>query len=147
MKCVVTGAAGFIGSHLCEHLLRVGHQVRGLDAFIAYYPQTLKERNLADVCANPAFSLHRLDLRSDSLDAVLADVDVIFHLAAMPGLKQSWTDFDAYATCNIQATYGCSKRFAAPRLQRLISPRPRRFMDASPPATSRCRPNPFRPTA
>src|SRR5438105_351647 len=122
MKCVVTGAAGFIGSHLCEHLLRAGHPVCGLDAFIPYYPQTVKERNLAEARANPAFSLHRVDLRNDSIDALLGDADVVFHLAAMPGLKQSWTDFDAYATCNIQATQRLLEalRRSAPRLQRLI---------------------------
>jgi nucleoside-diphosphate-sugar epimerase len=122
MKCVVTGAAGFIGSHLCEHLLRFGHRVSGVDAFIPYYPAALKERNLADVRANPAFCLHRLDLRSDPLDAALADADVVFHLAAMAGLQQSWTNFDGYATCNIQATQRLleSLRRAAPCLQRLI---------------------------
>jgi nucleoside-diphosphate-sugar epimerase len=122
MKCVVTGAAGFIGSHLCEHLLRAGHQVSGLDAFIPYYSPAVKERNLAEARANPAFCLYGLDLRSDSLDAVLSGADVVFHLAAMPGLNQSWTDFDAYATCNIQATQRLLEavRCSAPRLERLI---------------------------
>ena len=46
MNCVVTGAAGFIGSHLCERLLRDGHSVRGIDAFIPYYPRAVKESNL-----------------------------------------------------------------------------------------------------
>src|SRR5262249_16060649 len=73
MKCVVTGAAGSIGSHLCEYLLRAGHRVCGLDAFVPYYSPTVKERNLLEVRAHAAFCLHRLDLRSDSLDGVLAD--------------------------------------------------------------------------
>ena len=47
MKCVVTGAAGFIGSHLCERLLLDGHTVRGLDSFVPYYPRSVKEINLA----------------------------------------------------------------------------------------------------
>ena len=122
MNCVVTGAAGFIGSHLCEHLLRLGHRVWGLDAFIPYYSQTVKEMNLAQACAHPAFRLLRLDLRFDSLDTALAEADVVFHLAAMPGLNQSWTDFDAYATCNVQATQRLLEaiRRSARRLQRLI---------------------------
>src|SRR5437660_822012 len=122
MNCVVTGAAGFIGSHLCEHLLRLGHKVTGVDAFVPYYAPAIKERNLGALHENAAFRLHRVDLRTDSLDAILPDAHVVFHLAAMPGLKQSWTDFDAYATCNIQATQRLLEalRRSAAHLQRLI---------------------------
>jgi nucleoside-diphosphate-sugar epimerase len=122
MKCVVTGAAGFIGSYLCEHLLRGGHEVAGVDAFIPYYPRAIKDGNLAKARAHSAFNLHALDLRSDAVDAVLADAEVIFHLAAMPGLTQSWTDFDSYSTCNIQATQRLLEaiRRSASRLRRLI---------------------------
>jgi nucleoside-diphosphate-sugar epimerase len=104
MKCVVTGAAGFIGSHLCEQLLKEGHTVTGIDAFIPYYPVTVKERNLAGPRSRSQFQFHRLDLRHDAADAALAGCDVIFHLAAMPGLTQSWTRFDLYQSCNITAT-------------------------------------------
>ncbi len=87
MKCLVTGAAGFIGSHLCERLLAVGHSVIGLDAFIPFYPRSAKEANLAGLLPGKAFSfLPNLDLRTDPLGQALADVEVIFHLAAMPGL-------------------------------------------------------------
>src|SRR5262249_48379232 len=103
MKCVVTGAAGFIGSHLCEHLLRTGHDVIGLDAFVPYYPRALKELNQAAALAHPRYRFHDLDLRHDRLDGVLAEAEVVFHLAAMPGLAQSWVDFDAYLSCNVQA--------------------------------------------
>jgi nucleoside-diphosphate-sugar epimerase len=104
MKCLVTGAAGFIGSHLCERLLQAGHHVAGLDAFIPYYPRSFKEANLAAARSHPAFTWYEVDLRSDPLDALLADVDVVFHLAAMPGLTASWTDFDGYQSCNVVAT-------------------------------------------
>jgi nucleoside-diphosphate-sugar epimerase len=104
MKCVVTGAAGFIGSFLCERLLEDGHDVTGVDAFIPYYAPTLKRRNLAESLRRPAYRFHALDLRHDPLDPVLAGADVVFHLAATPGLTQSWTDFDGYWTCNVQAT-------------------------------------------
>jgi nucleoside-diphosphate-sugar epimerase len=119
---VVTGAAGFIGSHLCEELLNGGHAVTGLDAFIPYYPAAAKERNLAGPAVRPNFRFHRLDLRTDHLDAALADAEVIFHLAAMPGLVKSWSDFDGYWTCNVQATQRLleATRRAAPRLRRLI---------------------------
>jgi nucleoside-diphosphate-sugar epimerase len=104
MKCAVTGAAGFIGSHLCEALLAGGHQVLGLDAFIPYYPRALKERNLAELLGRPGFAFHDVDLRTDPLDPLVAEAEVVFHLAAMPGLVKSWTDFDGYWTCNVQAT-------------------------------------------
>jgi nucleoside-diphosphate-sugar epimerase len=105
MKCVVTGVAGFIGSHLCERLLAAGHAVTGLDALVPYYAPALKEANLAQALAHPQFSFQRLDLRSDQLDGAVADAEVIFHLAAMPGLVRSWTDFEGYWTCNVLATY------------------------------------------
>jgi nucleoside-diphosphate-sugar epimerase len=119
---VVTGAAGFIGSHLCEELLNGGHAVTGVDAFIPYYPAAAKERNLAGPAARPGFRFHRLDLRHDPLDGALADAEVIFHLAAMPGLVKSWSDFDGYWTCNVQATQRLleATRRAAGRLRRLI---------------------------
>ncbi|HEV3145044.1 MAG TPA: NAD-dependent epimerase/dehydratase family protein, partial [Gemmataceae bacterium] len=96
MKCLVTGAAGFIGSHLCERLLQTGHQVIGLDAFIRFYPRSIKEVNLAIARSHRHFHFHELDLRCDPLDAVLEDVEAIFHLAAMPGLPKSWTEFELY---------------------------------------------------
>ncbi len=104
MKCLVTGAAGFIGSHLCERLLNRGHAVVGVDAFIPYYPRTAKEANLAAVLGQRDFTFHALDLRHDALDGLLDGVAAVFHLAAMPGLAMSWTDFALYQTCNLTAT-------------------------------------------
>jgi nucleoside-diphosphate-sugar epimerase len=104
MNCVVTGAAGFIGSHLCEALLAAGHHVTGLDSFNPYYPRSLKEANLTAARAYPNFDFHVIDLRHDTLGPIVAEADIIFHLAAMPGLTRSWTDFDEYWTCNAQAT-------------------------------------------
>src|SRR5262245_60560304 len=104
MKCLVTGAAGFIGSHLCEQLLRSDHIVVGLDAFIPYYPRAAKEANLARLCNHPGVSFHPLDLRCDPLEAALSGVEAIFHLAAMPGLTRSWSDFELYQSCNLTGT-------------------------------------------
>jgi nucleoside-diphosphate-sugar epimerase len=104
MRCMVTGAAGFIGSHLCEALLRDGAEVVGIDAFIPYYPRSIKEGNLASFRWHPRFTFHELDLREDDLTAALDGVEVIFHMAAMPGLLASWSRFDMYMTCNLQAT-------------------------------------------
>src|SRR5262245_47233956 len=123
MKCLVTGAAGFIGSHLCEELLRRGHRVVGLDAFIPYYPRPLKEANLAGLRCHPDFEFHELDLRRDDLAGALDGVEAVFHLAAMAGLVRSWTDFDLYQSCNLTATH---------RLLEAVRGRPlRRFVLAS----------------
>jgi nucleoside-diphosphate-sugar epimerase len=104
MKCLVTGAAGFIGSHLCERLLELQHDVIGVDAFIPYYSPAIKQKNLDAAQASPSFRFLRLDLRSDPLIETLQDVDCIFHLAAMPGLVRSWVDFELYDSCNAVAT-------------------------------------------
>ena len=122
MKCVVTGAAGFVGSHLSEALAQAGHHVLGVDAFIPYYPAAVKERNLASLREHPRFQLHRADLRGDSISELIGDADVIFHLAAMAGLIRSWSDFDSYWTCNAQATQRLLEaiRNASKSLRRLI---------------------------
>jgi nucleoside-diphosphate-sugar epimerase len=104
MRCVVTGAAGFIGSWLCEHLLAGGHEVVGLDAFIPYYSPARKRRNLAAAQRHPRYRFLALDLRQDALEPVVAAAEAVFHLAATPGLVQSWTDFEGYWSCNVLAT-------------------------------------------
>lgn len=105
--CLVTGAAGFVGSHLCELLLSKGHTVIGVDAFIPYYPRSIKESYLKEIRNSPVadrFTFHELDLREAELAPLLDGVDAVFHLAAMAGLRRSWSEFDRYMTCNIQAT-------------------------------------------
>ena len=122
MHCLVTGAAGFIGSHLCEALLDAGHEVTGVDAFIPYYAPAIKERNLTDALQCPNFRFQRLDLRTDSLEELVVDAEVIFHLAATPGLTKSWIDFDGYWTCNVLATQRLLEavRLHARRLRRFV---------------------------
>ena len=104
MKCLVTGAAGFIGSHLCERLLRLGHAVHGIDAFIPYYPRAVKDANLTAVRGCPDFTLFPIDLRDADLAPAFDGVEAVFHLAAMPGLPRSWTDFALYEGCNVAGT-------------------------------------------
>ena len=101
MRIVVTGAAGFIGSHLCERLLADGHDVVGVDCFTDYYARDLKEANLTATRGNERFTFAELDLRTDDLDAALEGADAVVNEAAMPGLVRSWADFDAYQSCNL----------------------------------------------
>jgi nucleoside-diphosphate-sugar epimerase len=104
MHCVVTGAAGFIGSHVAERLVADGREVLGLDSFNAYYMRSLKERNLARLKASPRFRFVEADLRDADLEPYLRGADLVVHEAAMAGLPRSWTQFEEYMTCNILAT-------------------------------------------
>ena len=101
---LVTGAAGFIGSHLSEALLALGHPVRGLDSLAAHYSRELKQLNLAGALSHPEFSFHERDLLDPGLGELVEGAEFVFHLAARPGVRDSWHDFDDYAHSNILGT-------------------------------------------
>jgi len=99
VKYVVTGAAGFIGSHLAEALLREGHEVLGVDTYTDYYARARKERNAAGIDVLEA------DLADVPLEPILAGADGVFHLAGQPGVRASWGDtFELYLRRNVRAT-------------------------------------------
>jgi UDP-glucuronate 4-epimerase len=100
---LVTGAAGFIGSHLAERLAELEHDVRGLDCFTDYYAQPLKELNAQQVREKGVEFLH-LNLAEDDLGQAVQNAEFIYHLAAQPGISAT-TAFEAYARNNITATY------------------------------------------
>jgi UDP-glucose 4-epimerase len=103
-RVLVTGCAGFLGSHLCEALLVEGHDVVGVDSFTPYYPRDVKERNARRLLEDPSFTLHELDLSSDALDGLLDGISSVYHLAAQPGVRLSFAHFDAYLRHNLHAT-------------------------------------------
>ena len=105
MKALVTGAAGFVGSHLSAALLDKGASVTGVDCFTDYYPRPLKEANLATVKDRPGFTFVEAALQEIDLKPVLAGVTHVFHMAAQAGVRKSWgRDFDVYTKNNIEAT-------------------------------------------
>ncbi|QEC49130.1 NAD-dependent epimerase/dehydratase family protein [Baekduia soli] len=102
---VVTGVAGFIGSHLAEMLLARGDAVIGIDAFTSYYPRKLKRANLEYLTDSSRFSFLEADLNDAPLESLFAGVDGVFHLAAQPGVRGSWGQgFEHYVRDNVQAT-------------------------------------------
>jgi nucleoside-diphosphate-sugar epimerase len=103
-RCLVTGAAGFIGSHLCEALLAAGHQVVGVDALTDYYDPTRKRANLETALAMGLF-FTPADLACDPLESLVAEAEVVYHLAGQPGVRPSWgAQFELYANRNLLAT-------------------------------------------
>jgi nucleoside-diphosphate-sugar epimerase len=105
MRAIVTGAAGFIGSHLCDRLLKDGHEVTGIDSFSEFYPRPLKEQNLAAARQSGAFRLHEMDLAADELGAAVDGADVVFHLAGRCGLgRRAGDDFNRHIRDNVLAT-------------------------------------------
>lgn len=105
MRCVITGVAGFVGSSLADTLLAAGHEVRGIDAFIDYYPREIKERNLERARSFDTFSFIEGNLLETDLERLLDGATYIFHQAAQAGVRASWGDnFSIYTDNNILAT-------------------------------------------
>ncbi|MEK3988804.1 NAD-dependent epimerase/dehydratase family protein [Robertmurraya sp. FSL R5-0851] len=107
MKILVTGAAGFIGSHLCERLLQnPQNEVLGIDVFLpSATPRWIRERNLQYLHHSPRFTFIEADLLQINWDTLLEGVDIIYHLAGVPGVRTSWgEDFKLYVTNNILVT-------------------------------------------
>jgi UDP-glucuronate 4-epimerase len=122
---VVTGAAGFIGSHTCERLIAAGHRVTGLDAFDSYlYPADVKRTNAAELARLPADRFHLIEGNICDADAIASaitgDVDVVCHLAALAGVRPSLEQPLKYLRTNIEGTGVILERMRALGLQRLV---------------------------
>ncbi len=105
MNIVVTGAAGFIGSHLSEALCAEGHQVLGIDCMTDYYDPMEKRRNLLTLSQLPGFTFEEADLRTVDLRPLLEGASIVMHQAGQPGVRKSWdTGFADYCEHNVKAT-------------------------------------------
>ena len=121
MRILVTGVAGFIGSHLAERLIKEGHQVIGVDCFTDYYSREIKESNIKMLRTENSFDFHDADLLEINLENVLQNIDVVFHEAAQAGVRVSWgASFRIYTENNVRATQRLLEAAKTARLQKFI---------------------------
>jgi UDP-glucose 4-epimerase len=121
MNALVTGGAGFIGSHLSERLLDQGARVRAIDAFTDFYPRPLKERNLAALRGRGGYEFVEGDLRQLDLNRLLDGVTHVFHLAAQAGVRRSWgAEFQVYTGLNVDATQRLLEACVGKPIERLV---------------------------
>jgi UDP-glucuronate 4-epimerase len=123
MHVVVTGAAGFIGSHTCERLVAAGHRVTGIDSFDGYlYPAAIKRANAAELAGLANFRLVEGDItdRTTVASVIHGEVDVVCHLAALAGVRPSLVEPLKYLRTNIEGTGVIIERMRQVGLQRLV---------------------------
>ncbi len=120
-KVIVTGAAGFIGSHLCESLLESGRRVVGVDSFNPYYDARIKRSNVSGILDKENFELIERSLNDVDLEGLVSDADCVFHLAAQPGVRNSWAaQFEEYIDSNIRATQRLCEACRGKSLKRFV---------------------------
>ncbi|MGH7847002.1 MAG: NAD-dependent epimerase/dehydratase family protein [Candidatus Binatia bacterium] len=121
MKTLVTGAAGFIGSHLAERLLQDGYEVCGVDKFLENYPRQSKEQNLSGLLRHPRFRFVEGDLVHLSLPELIDGAVYVFHLAAQPGVRASWgKEFEQYTHNNLLATQRLLEACKGSRIEKFV---------------------------
>jgi len=118
MKVLVTGCAGFIGSHLVDRLLKMGYEVVGIDCFTDYYPKVIKEANISNALQNDNFKLIEEDILN--MDK-FPEVDYVLHLAAQAGVRASWgRSFEIYTRNNIEATQKLLEFYKGVEIQKFV---------------------------
>ena len=122
MKFVVTGACGFIGSHLTDRLLSLGHEVVGIDGFVPFYPREYKDRNIGGARGSSRFRLHETLIEtSPDLPKILEGADAVFHLAAQAGVRASWgDDFAGYVEHNVLGTQRLLEAMVTADVRRIV---------------------------
>jgi nucleoside-diphosphate-sugar epimerase len=121
MKAVVTGAAGFIGSHLTGLLLDRGAQVTGIDCFTDYYARSIKETNLSHNRGRDGFRFVEARIQDADLPQLLDGVTHVFHLAAQAGVRKSWgRDFRTYTENNVEASQQLLEQCVGLPLERFV---------------------------
>lgn len=120
-RVVVTGAAGFVGSHLVERLLATGAVVTGIDSLSAYYDPALKRSNLATAVENERFRLVEGDLNELELASLLDGAEVVYHLAGRPGVRSGFgREFESYVRDNVLATQAVLEAIRGGSVKRLV---------------------------
>jgi nucleoside-diphosphate-sugar epimerase len=121
MNCLVTGAAGFIGSHMCRRLLKEQYRVLGVDSFSDFYPRWIKQINIESLTKEKNFEFIEKDLNDLDLEGTLINIEHIFHLAAQPGVRGSWgKNFSIYSQNNIEATQKLLEASRDSRIKKFI---------------------------
>src|SRR5919199_1412709 len=120
-RVLVTGCAGFVGSHLVEECLRRGWDVTGVDCLTSYYSPAIKAANVADAREHPAFTYVEENLLELDLNELLGGIDVVFHLAAQAGVRTSWgTGFEVYTELNVTTVQRMLEAARHARLERFV---------------------------
>jgi UDP-glucose 4-epimerase len=121
MKALVTGGAGFIGSHLSERLLDDGAEVTALDCFTDYYPRAIKEANVAALRSRPGYTFVESSIADANLGALLDGTTHVFHLAAQAGVRKSWgREFRVYTALNVDATQALLEACVGRPIERVV---------------------------
>lgn len=121
MRVVVTGAAGFIGSHLSERLLAAGHDVVGIDCFSDFYDRETKERNLLASRRHATFHFEEADLVDADLATLVDGAGVVYHMAGLDGVRPSWgNQFDRYVRDNVIATQRLLEALKGTPVKRMV---------------------------
>ena len=120
MKAVVTGCAGFIGSHLVDKLLGLGYGVIGMDCFTDYYQREIKEANILNALKNKNFKFIEEDILDLNMEKY-PEVDCVFHLAAQAGVRASWgKSFEIYTRNNIEATQRLLEFYKSKNIKKFV---------------------------